>query len=107
MIMLTLKIRDATPVSGTSLCYSCTWGHIVKGYRDCDEIVYCMRPYPDVRIPFPVRECSSYANKNTPSMDDMQKSAWILLTKRIERKLGFIRAEDFRRIHGDDEPITP
>jgi hypothetical protein len=105
--MLTLKIKEADSANGASLCYSCNWGHVVRGYRDTDEIVQCMRPYLEIRIPFPVRECSSYKHKNSPSMEDMEKSAWILLTKRIERRLGFIKADEFRRIHGEDEPITP
>jgi hypothetical protein len=105
--MVNVKIKDGTPVSGVSLCDSCAWGLVVKGYRESDKIVYCLRPYIDVRIPFPVRECSIYINKTAPSVSDMEKSAWILLTKRIERRLGFVKADEFRRIHGDDEPITP
>lgn len=105
--MVNIKVNNGTPVSGTSLCYSCDWSLVMKGFRDSDEIVYCLRPYPDIRIPFPVRECSGYFDKNAASKEDMEKMAWILLSKRIERKVGFVKAEEFRRIYGEDEKITP
>lgn len=105
--MLTIRVKDGTPTGSTSLCYSCTWGHVMRGFRESQEIVYCTRFYPDVRVPFPVRECSNYCNKNHPSKDDMEKTAWILLTKRIERNVGFVKIGDYRRICGEDAEITP
>ena len=88
--MLTIRIKDGTS-SGTAQCYSCAWAQVMKGFRESEETIYCMRPWPNVRVTFPVRECSNYANKNQPSKDDMEEIASILQTKRIERNVGFVK----------------
>jgi hypothetical protein len=88
--MLTIRIKDGT-ASGTALCYSCTWAHVMKGFRQSEEAVYCLRPWPNVRVTFPVRECSNSGNRNQPTKDDMEEIASILQTKRIERNLGFVK----------------
>lgn len=105
--MLTVKIKDGTPMHGNSLCDSCAWAHIVAGFRETDKLVYCRYLSPDIRVPFPVRECSNHSNKNAPTKYDMEQMAWILLSKRIDRKVGFVKADDFRRIFGEDTDITP
>jgi hypothetical protein len=102
-----IKVKNGTPVSGPSLCQSCIWGLVLKGYRASDEMSVCRRPYIDIRVPFPVRECSSYCDKSLPSTEEMEKIAWILLTKGIDRKIGFVKIEEFRKIHGDDVNVVP
>ncbi|HEV3218131.1 MAG TPA: hypothetical protein VGZ48_00055 [Candidatus Acidoferrales bacterium] len=102
-----IKVKDGTPVEGASLCQSCGWGLVLKGFRATDEVSICTRPYMDFRVPFPVRECSSFSDKTLPSKHDLESIAWILLTKQIDRKVGFVRLDEFRRIHGDDVNVIP
>jgi len=105
--MLTVKVKDGTPIHGNSLCDSCTWSLMIRGFRENDKIAFCTYVNPTVRVLFPVRECSGHCNKNEPTKYDMEKIAWILLTKRIDRKVGFVKSDDFRRIFGEDAEITP
>jgi len=105
--MLTVKVRDGTPLNRTSLCHSCKWAHVMKGYRANDEAVRCSAVYPTMRVPFSVRECTEYFDRNHPTKKEMEDTAWILLTKRIERHLGFVKADEYRRVHGNDADIVP
>ena len=37
----------------------------------------------------------------------MEKVAWILMTKKAGRTIGFVTAKEFRQIEGDDAEIIP
>ena len=37
----------------------------------------------------------------------MEKIAWVLLTKKAGRTIGFVTAKQFREIEGDDAEIIP
>ena len=89
--MLTLKVQNATPPGRDSLCYSCTWAQVVRGFRDCELLVFCERQFPSHKIPFPVRECTNYFDQKTPSKQDMEEIAWEIGTKKIERHTGFVK----------------
>lgn len=104
---MNLKVKDGTPVGNYPICNTCSWGLVMKGYRTSEELVYCRLTYPDVLVPFPVRECTNYINRTLPSKEDMEKTAWILLSKQINRKVGFVKREEFQRIFGDDVSIIP
>jgi hypothetical protein len=101
--MVSIKVKSGTPVSGTPLCYSCEWSHVMKGFRDSDEVIRCRRLYPEIIVPFPVRECSAYSDRTMGDRDEMERIAWILLSNRIQRKVGFVKADEFRRLQGSDE----
>ena len=105
--MLSVNIKNGTPLHGDSLCESCYWAHTVRGYRQSETIVTCRWPEPNLRVPYPVRDCTDYRNKNHPSRYDMEQIAWILLTKSIDRKVGFVKHDEFRKIFGNEVEITP
>jgi hypothetical protein len=90
-----IKIQNGTPKSGKSLCTSCKHLRHVKG-QNLEEIAICsanmfgatiqgatasvnqwswLQQIPG-RILFKVEECSSYADMNTASLEEMQKIAW-------------------------------
>jgi hypothetical protein len=56
---------------------------------------------------FPVSQCSSYDDSRLPSKRDMEKIAWILLTKKAGRSIGFVTSKQFREIEGEDAEIIP
>lgn len=105
--MVTVKIKNGTPEGVDSLCVTCRWGHIVKGFRASEEIVRCRWLSYDPPMQFPVSQCSSYDDRRLPSKCDMEKIAWILLTKKAGRSIGFVTAKQFREIEGDDAEIVP
>lgn len=105
--MVTVKVKDGTPQGSGTLCSTCRWAHIVKGYSASQMEVLCTRLYPDRRVHFPVSQCSTYDDKRIASRQDMEKIAWILLTKSSGRSIGFVTAAQFRQIEGEDAEILP
>jgi hypothetical protein len=105
--MVTIKVKDGTPEGGQSLCTTCRWAHIVKGFGVSQEKIHCCWLAYNPPVPFPVSQCSSYDDKRIPSKRDMEKIAWILMTKKAGRTIGFVTAKQFREIEGDDAEIIP
>ena len=79
----------------------------MKGFRSSQEEIRCGWHWRSTRVQFPVSQCSSYDDKRLPSKCDMEKIAWILLTKKAGRTIGFVSAKQFRQIEGDDAEIIP
>lgn len=105
--MVTIKIKGGTPQGSETLCVTCRWAHIVKGFSLSQVQIRCRWLHHDSPVPFPVSECSSYDDKRLPSKCDMEKIAWVLLTKKAGRTIGFVTAKQFREIEGDDAEIIP
>ena len=91
--MVAIKIEDGTPEGTQPLCVTCRWGHIVKGFRVSQEIIRCV--------------WLAKSHKRHPSKRDMESIAWILLTKKTGRTIGFVTAKQFHEIEGDDAEIIP
>jgi hypothetical protein len=106
-VMVTIKVKGGTPQGTKTLCVTCRWAHIVKGFSTSQEQIRCRWLSQDPFVPFPVSECSSYDDKRLPSKLDMEKIAWVLLTKKAGRTIGFVTAKQFREIEGDDAEIIP
>lgn len=83
------NLRDGTPVYGPSLCETCTHAHIQKGYRTSEELVFCKLEYPMHRVPFPVRDCTSYLDKTRQNLQHMERIAWMLSPQGGKRMAGF------------------
>jgi hypothetical protein len=105
--MVTIKVKGGTPEEGVSLCVSCSWGVVRKGYRASEEEVFCRMIEPNTRVPYTVQECSAYSDRRIPSLYFMEKTAWVLLTKKAGRTIGFVTSEEFRKIEGEDAEIVP
>jgi hypothetical protein len=69
------NIKGGTPSRWSSLCTTCTWAHIVSGFRESELVVICTEVQPNFAVPFRVHECSSYLDRNRPSYDAMTKLA--------------------------------
>ena len=48
-----------------SLCLTCTWGLVRRGFRVAEEETLCRLVSPNALVPFPVRDCSGYADHRT------------------------------------------
>jgi hypothetical protein len=92
--MVTIKIKDGTPEGAETLCANCRWAHIVKGFRVSEKEIFCRYLTDDRPVRF-------------PSKRDMEQIAWILLTKKAGRTIGFVTAKRFLEIEGDDAEIIP
>lgn len=105
--MVTIKVKGGTPQGSESLCVTCRWAQIVKGFRLSQEEIRCGWLWRSRLVQFPVSQCSSYDDNRLPSKCDMEKIAWVLLTKKAGRTIGFVSAKQFRQIEGDDAEIIP
>src|SRR5207249_3629993 len=105
--MVTIKVKDGTPQGAETLCVTCRWARIVKGFSLSQEEIHCGWLWRNPLVQFPVSQCSTYDDKRLPSKCDMEKIAWILLTKKTGRTIGFVTAKQFREIEGDDAEIIP
>ena len=101
--MVNVKVINGTPVTGPHLCRTCTWGQYVTGYRESDLVVICRNTEPNRVIPFSVRECTGYCDRDRPDWEQMEKLA-INLTTAINRKPtpGF-RGAGFANVPVSDE----
>jgi len=53
--MVTVKVKDGTPQGSASLCVTCRYVHIVRGFVS-----------PNGLVPFSVRECTDYNDRRVP-----------------------------------------
>jgi hypothetical protein len=70
-----INIKGGTPNRWDSLCTTCTWAHIVSGFRESELVVICAEVTPNLTVPFKVKECTSYLDRNRPSYDAMTRLA--------------------------------
>lgn len=87
-----VTVKNGTPLHGASLCETCSNGHVAKGYRETELLVVCRATSPEYRVDFPVRECSSYIDKNRQTLYEMGKIAWVLSPRGSKRAAGFVPA---------------
>jgi len=69
------NVKNGTPIGSAHLCKSCTWGHVITGYRESDLLVMCTRTDPNIVVPFAVYECTEFNDKHKPTIDQMRKLA--------------------------------
>jgi hypothetical protein len=81
-----LNIKNGTPVGGTHLCRSCSWGQLVVGYRESDMLAICTNTSPNLVLPFTVYECSHYADKHKPDWEQMKNLAINIQPLRVSKK---------------------
>jgi hypothetical protein len=74
------------PADGESLCRTCYWAHMQKGYRESEEATFCC--FGPLRcVPFKVRDCTDYLNRTLPTRKEMEEIALIIPTE-PKRKVG-------------------
>ena len=78
------------PASGESRCDTCVYARIIRGYAQSERITICDRLFQPIHIPFKVMECTDYADKRLPCVEDMEEIAWRLRTKKAGARAGFL-----------------
>ncbi len=47
----------------------------MTGFRESELVMICTEVHPNLRLPFPVYDCTGYHDKNRPDYNQMQKLA--------------------------------
>jgi len=102
-------VENGTAVGQRSLCYTCTYSQVRRGFAESEEAIYCTyrRWQNPELVQHAVRECSAYDHKSHASLCHMEKVAWILMTKGAGRTVGFVTPKKFKEIEGEDAEVLP
>jgi hypothetical protein len=85
--MQTIIMKKAALRDEESLCRSCYWAHIQKGFRESEEAVYCC--FSRFRaVPFKVADCTNFSSKNVPTREQMERLALIIPTPPARKRIG-------------------
>jgi hypothetical protein len=95
-------VKNGTPVEKETLCRTCANAQIMEGYRESELIVLRGAPYRELMIPFKIRDCSAYGDKNKPSWEQMEKLAINVVTATsFSKPVGFCAHEAVREEEDD------
>ncbi|PYX50660.1 MAG: hypothetical protein DMG79_05270 [Acidobacteria bacterium] len=100
---MSIIIRNGRPQVTESLCNSCYWAHIQRGFAESEETILCAFLRPARLVPFKVSHCTDYNDKRVPSKSDMEEIAWIIRTKDVNRQVGFTKKESAHETEKEDE----
>jgi|SRR5579872_1837706 hypothetical protein len=104
---MTVITRNGKPQISESLCNSCYWAHIQRGFAESEEVILCAFLRTPHAVPFKVSCCTDYHDKRVPSRRDMEEIAWIIRTKDVNRQVGFTNASKCGPAEADDLEIVP
>jgi hypothetical protein len=102
-----IKVKGGTPETGVTLCVTCSYSVIRRGFGTSEEEIVCRATRPAERVRFAVYECSAYVDRRRPTLYSMEQIAWVLVTKTAGRSIGFVTAKRFRDLEGRDAEIVP
>ena len=103
--MQTIVMKKAALRDEKSLCHSCYWAHIQKGFRESEETVFCCFSR-FCAVPFKVAECTDFSNKNLPTREQMENIALIIPTKPARKAGGFAATGFAGEQKSDDEELV-
>lgn len=67
--VITLDLRSARIASPRTLCASCVFSHIIAGYAQQEQIVFCGYAFPLREIPFAVKDCTDFKTEHPIGID--------------------------------------
>ena len=105
--MTVIRIKSGTPYGSESLCNSCYWAHIQRGFAESEEVILCAFLRQPHAVPFKVSQCTDYNDKRVPSKADMEEIAWIIRTKGVNRQVGFASEMETESSEKDELEIVP
>lgn len=104
---MTVIIRNGKPQTSESLCNSCYWAHIQRGFAESEEVILCAFLRTPRTVPFKVSYCTDYNDKRVPSRTDMEEIAWIIRTKDENRQVGFTNKAESEPNQDEELEIVP
>ena len=72
------------------LCYTCANAFIVRGFRERDERIFCEFFAPERLVPFAVRDCAGYSERNTGNETSAPGNAGARKVVGFVRKAGIV-----------------
>jgi hypothetical protein len=91
-----IHVKNGTPMHGPSLCETCAFAHVKRGFRESEMFVVCVAAEPAHRVPFLIRECSVYRDNTRPSIYEMEKIA-LTVKPRDPKRTGFVHASELAK----------
>jgi hypothetical protein len=88
--MPTITVKGGTPLHGESICKTCQWVHMIRGYRESQEVIVCTYVDPNREVTFAVCECSHFRSSITPTPQQMEDIALIIPTQPARKPAGFM-----------------
>ncbi|NYF91671.1 hypothetical protein RBB79_18590 [Tunturiibacter empetritectus] len=73
-------IKGGTPIGSDSLYKTCSYAHIMTGYRESEMVTMCNEVQPNIIVPFLIYDCTGFYDKNKPSWKQMEDLAIDLAT---------------------------
>jgi hypothetical protein len=101
--LVTVRVKGGTPRMTDTLCRTCRFAQIIKGFSASEEEVFCRWFYQGRRISISVFECTMYEDKRIASKVEMEEIAWFLTTRKSGRSVGFVSAAKFCELEELDE----
>ena len=84
----TIKIKGGLPPEGESLCKTCRWVHMQRGFRESEEAIFCnftnLRP-----VRFKVADCSDFESRSVPQQWELEKMALLINVPQARKPTGF------------------
>jgi len=84
------------------LCGTCTYGQIVQGFVESQQVTVCRRQYPPWPVPFPVRRCTGYLDCRQPDLEDMREVAHVLVRGQRGKQVGFVTPDRYREMQDEN-----
>ena len=84
-----INIKNGTPVGSASVCESCCFAQIMRGFRESELLVYCNYPTPSIVVPFKLTDCTNHYDKNRPTWKQMEDLAIEIKRSNSMKPAGF------------------
>jgi hypothetical protein len=81
-------IQITKAADGASLCLTCRWVHLQRGYRESEVAVFCNFSWPVRPVRFKVSDCTDYMNRTVLSRKEMEDIALIIPTPPKRKSAG-------------------
>ena len=90
-----VHVKNPTVGDGEPLCRTCRYAHIQRGYRDCEEQIFCTFGSFNMPrlVPFKVRECTDHSDRDVPTRWEMNEMALLIEPATSAKPAGFLRRQ--------------
>ena len=102
----TIEIQGAPPADGESLCRTCRYAHIQRGFRNSEETVFCAYSEAVLRpVKFKVAACTDYTHRALPARWELEQMALLINLEPARKKTGF-RQDSAAVAEQDEESLS-